>query len=225
MASGGVEVSTVRTNCPIAALSPSPTWTAVTLPARGEGISTTPLSISISSTGSSTAISLPADTSTATISPLSIPSPKAGRATSTDRESRVSPVGGGGGSAAGCCARSDRGASGSTARAGASSGAPPEGPSTVRMTWPTAAESPSATMISAMVPLTEEGTSMTALSVSSSMTGWSSTRESPTETRRLMTSPASTFSPRSGSLNSVAISSHRHRVRFFRIDAEVLHRP
>src|SRR6202022_5158741 len=46
--------------------------------------------------------------------------------------------------------------------------------STVKITWPTLTFSPSLTRISFTVPLTEDGTSTTALSVSNSMTGWPS---------------------------------------------------
>src|SRR5271169_817332 len=75
--------------------------------------------------------------------------------------------------------------------------------STVKMTCPTFTFCPSLTRISLTVPLTEDGTSTTALSVSSSMTGWPSETLAPSETISRTRSPCSMFSPSSGSLNSV----------------------
>ena len=54
-------------------------------------------------------------------------------------------------------------------------------PSRVKITWPTLIFSPSLTLISLTVPVTEDGTSTTALSVSSSMTGWPSETLEPGE--------------------------------------------
>jgi len=55
----------------------------------------------------------------------------------------------------------------------------------------------------AATPLTDDGTSTTALSVSSSITGWPSLISAPGEIIRRTSSPWSMFSPSSGSLNSV----------------------
>ena len=63
---------------------------------------------------------------------------------------------------------------------------------------------PSLTLISLTVPVTEDGTSTTALSVSSSMTGWPSETFVPGEIISRTRSPWSMFSPNSGKLNSVA---------------------
>src|SRR5450755_742155 len=76
-------------------------------------------------------------------------------------------------------------------------------PSRVKITWPTFTFSPSLTLMSLTVPVTEDGTSTTALSVSSSMTGWPSVTLAPSETINRTRSPWSMFSPSSGSLNSV----------------------
>src|SRR5215468_2023771 len=95
--------------------------------------------------------------------------------------------------------------------------------STVKMTCPTLSLSPSLTRISCTTPLTEEGTSITALSVSSSMTGWPSFTSAPGEIMSRTRSPCSMFSPNSGSLNSVTVSkpfSTDGRIRLFGIDAE-----
>src|SRR5882724_6290821 len=77
-------------------------------------------------------------------------------------------------------------------------------PSRVKITWPTLIFEPSLTFISLTVPVTEEGTSMTALSVSSSITGWPSETLAPGEIISRTRSPWSMFSPNSGSLNSLA---------------------
>src|SRR5271166_6365297 len=54
-----------------------------------------------------------------------------------------------------------------------------------------------------MVPVTDDGTSTTALSVSSSMTDWPALTLAPFSTIRRTRSPCSMFSPSSGSLNSI----------------------
>src|SRR6266705_6830057 len=53
------------------------------------------------------------------------------------------------------------------------------------------------------MPLTEDGTSTTALSVSNSMTGWPSETFVPGEIIKRTRSPWEMFSPSSGSLNSL----------------------
>src|SRR5262249_34099584 len=98
--------------------------------------------------------------------------------------------------------------------------------STVKMTCPTLSLSPSLTRISFTTPLTDEGTSMTALSVSSSMTGWPSFTSAPGAIIRRTKSPCSMFSPSSGSLNSVTVLEPflaDGRVRLFGIDAQIVH--
>jgi hypothetical protein len=85
--------------------------------------------------------------------------------------------------------------------AGTVPAAPPS--STVKITAPTCTLSPFLTLISLTTPATDDGTSIVALSVSSSMTGCSFLTVSPTLTSTLATSPEATFSPSSGTLNSV----------------------
>jgi len=85
--------------------------------------------------------------------------------------------------------------------------------STVKMTCPTLSLSPSLTRISPTVPVTDEGTSTTALSVSSSMTGWPSVTLAPGLISRRTRSPLSMFSPSSGSLNSVAIPTLSRKLK------------
>ncbi len=74
--------------------------------------------------------------------------------------------------------------------------------STLRIAWPTFTLSPCLTLTSFTVPATLEGTSIVALSVSSSRTGWSFAIASPGFTRMRTTSPAVTFSPSSGRMKS-----------------------
>src|SRR5262249_29216928 len=98
--------------------------------------------------------------------------------------------------------------------------------STVKMTCPTLSLSPSFTRTSLTLPLTDEGTSMTALSVSNSITGWPSFTSAPGAIIRRTRSPCSMFSPSSGSLNSVTILQPflaDGRVRLFGIDAEIFY--
>src|SRR5712692_7863534 len=88
-------------------------------------------------------------------------------------------------------------------RSGLVRAAPPAPFSTVKITWPTLIFSPSLTRTSLIVPLTDDGTSITALSVSSSITAWPSVTLAPGEIISRTRSPWSMFSPSSGSLNSV----------------------
>src|SRR5208283_4946041 len=78
--------------------------------------------------------------------------------------------------------------------------------SAVKTNWPTFIFSPSLTRISFTVPLTDEGTSTTALSVSSSITAWPSLTAAPGAIIRRTRSPCSMFSPSAGSLNSITNS-------------------
>src|SRR5580700_5329739 len=118
------------------------------------------------------------------------------------------------GGAGGCAGGDDTAGASCEAGAGAaaaalaadSAGALTSAPSTVNMTWPTLILSPSFTRISCTVPLTDEGTSTTALSVSSSMTDWPALTVAPGATMRRTRSPCSMFSPSSGSLNSITAS-------------------
>src|SRR5579862_6755271 len=72
------------------------------------------------------------------------------------------------------------------------------------MVWPTLILSHSLTRISFTVPLTDEGTSTTALSVSSSMTACPPLSPAPGATFSRTKSPCSIFSPSAGSLNSIS---------------------
>ena len=147
-------------------------------------------------------------------------SPSSGR-TNSEAEAEVATAGGacagadcagaaagGAFAAGGVCATGGAGGSAGLGSAGALASAAFADPRRfprVKMTWPTLSLSPSFTRISFIVPLTEEGTSTTALSVSSSITGWPSVTLAPGEIISRTKSPCSIFSPSSGSLNSVTI--------------------
>src|SRR5688572_13183583 len=88
---------------------------------------------------------------------------------------------------------------------GGSLAAPAPLSSTVRTACPTLTFSPALTFTAVTLPLMLDGTSIVALSVSSSRRGWSFSIRSPTLTRTRTTSPFSTFSPSSGSVNSTGI--------------------
>src|SRR5262245_25018685 len=116
------------------------------------------------------------------------------RSWGTGRGASAGGGGGGGGAAAdwaGC----------STLAGGAGAAEAPS--STLRIVCPTVTLSPALTLISLTWPATEDGTSIVALSVSSSRTGCSCLIVSPTLTSTRVTSPVATFSPNSGTLNSV----------------------
>src|SRR5580700_3541683 len=106
--------------------------------------------------------------------------------------------------------------------------------SNVKITCPTLILSPCFTGIACTVPVTDDGTSTTALSVSSSITGCPSVTLDPGEIMSLTSSPCVMFSPSSGNLNSfteiflpefwqlldwLTIRG----IRFVRIDPQVLH--
>ena len=95
----------------------------------------------------------------------------------------------------------------SPALAAAACSAPAPPSSTLRIAWPTLTLSPALTLISLTVPATDDGTSIVALSVSSSRTGWSLASVSPALTSTRRTSPAAMFSPSSGSVKSVTKTS------------------
>jgi hypothetical protein len=74
-------------------------------------------------------------------------------------------------------------------------------------TWPTAQIFPSGIMIRATLPPRGAGISTVALSVMISTIGWSSWMVSPSFTFHFTTSPSTTPSPMSGSLNSKAMAT------------------
>ena len=90
-------------------------------------------------------------------------------------------------------------------RSAAGAAAAPDS-STVRTSCPTLTLSPVLTFSSLTTPATLDGTSMVALSVSSSSTGWSFFSASPGFTSTRTTSPPATFSPSSGMTKSATRS-------------------
>ena len=100
------------------------------------------------------------------------------------------------------------GASGAGAGAGTLALVAPVAPfSITRTIWPGFSLSPALTFTSFTVPATSDGTSIVALSVSSSTMGWSTLMVSPTLTSTLRTSPWATPSPRFGRMKSATFSS------------------
>src|SRR5262249_54469218 len=95
--------------------------------------------------------------------------------------------------------------------------------STVSTVWPTLMRSPFLTLMSFTAPATDDGTSIVALSVSSSRTAWSFAIVSPGETSTRTTSPAVTLSPSSRSVKAVAMGSVPGRIWLVGIDPEVQH--
>ena len=108
------------------------------------------------------------------------------------------------GSNTGCGAGSAAGLAGAAA-AGLGAASTIE-PSSTRVS-PTLTVSPFLTNPFSTKPPGGQGTSITALSVSTSSRGWPGFTTSPSETKTVTTSPEAMFSPRSGSLNSVAMTS------------------
>src|SRR2546423_309180 len=158
-----------------------------TIPVIEEGTSTTALSVSNSMTGWPSETLLPGEIINRTRSPCEIFSPNSGSLNSPSPER--DPMGAVGpatcevrtscliGSvAAGAGAGAGFGGAfvgpGAAAWAGGAGEAFGSAPSTVKITWPTLILSPSLTRISCTVPLTDDGTSTTALSVSNSITDW-----------------------------------------------------
>ena len=90
---------------------------------------------------------------------------------------------------------------GSDSSFGSEVGALPAEPNSTRVA-PTATMPPTSPLNEAMTPLTGDGIVTVALSVMTSTIGSSSATESPTETCHCTTSPSTTPSPISGSLNT-----------------------
>src|SRR5689334_21942327 len=168
----------------------SSSWTRILLsvPATGDGISVSTLSVETSSSGSSTSTWSPSALSQRVTVPSVTDSPKAGMVTVVPSpEPLESPEPpdfpsdeAGAGSAAGC------------------SEPPPEpSPMTARPA-PTGTVSSSPTSISCRVPATGDGISVSTLSVETSSNGSSTSMVSPTLFSQRVTVPSVTDSPRAG---------------------------
>ncbi len=202
-------------SAPTGTVSSSPTRILVTVPATGDGISVSTLSVETSSNGSSTSICSPSALSQRVTVPSVTDSPSAGIVTVVPPATSP-PVAGAawtgasaGASTTGAWAAGWDTASGAAGAAGAGStagcaagadvaaGAAAPSPMTARSV-PTGTVSSSATRISCSVPATGEGISVSTLSVDTSSNGSSMATESPTFFSQRVTVPSVTDSPRAG---------------------------
>ena len=191
-------------SAPTGTVSSSPTRILVTVPATGEGISVSTLSVETSSNGSSTATWSPSALSQRVTVPSVTDSPRAGIVTVVPPAIGPPEADGipAGTSAAGWdtaswtagAAKTCSGA-GSAAAALAEDGAPSP---TMARSVPTGTVSSSATRISWSVPATGDGISVSTLSVDTSSNGSSTATESPTFFSQRVTVPSVTDSPRAG---------------------------
>jgi hypothetical protein len=192
-----------------------------TVPATGEGISVSTLSVEISSSGSSTSTESPTRLSQRVTVPSVTDSPMAGMVTVVPSPAGPSGAGdaagaaasgGGAASASGADAAGDAGAAAGSAWAAAGSAwaaagsAEPElalpspaSPMTASSA-PTAAVSSSCTTIRTSVPDAGAGISVSTLSVDTSSNGSSSVTWSPSALSQRVTVPSVTLSPRAGIL-------------------------
>ena len=161
------------------------TLISLTVPPAGDGTSIVALSDSSSTSGSSLATVSPAFTSTV-MTGTSLKSPMSGTFTST-----VPPPAAGAGAAAAGAGADDAAAAAAACAASSS-----------RISTPSETLSPSAILISATLPAAGEGTSIVALSDSSSTSGSSTATVSPGFTITLMTG-TSLKSPMSGTFTSI----------------------
>ncbi|MDI2034300.1 hypothetical protein PJL15_01415 [Paenarthrobacter nitroguajacolicus] len=217
---------TARTE-PTSAVSSSLTRISWRVPATGEGISVSTLSVETSRRGSSTSTVSPTALSQRVTVPSVTLSPKAGRVTSwpspPEAAGAASWAGAAGassaaGASAAAGAASWAGAAGASS-AGAASAAEPE-PSPMRTKGaPTSAVSSSATRISSMTPEIGEGISVSTLSVETSSNGSSISTRSPTCLSQRVTVPSVTLSPRAGKLTDSDMSSPFSLLIFVRMNS------
>ncbi|CAH0195472.1 hypothetical protein SRABI128_01612 [Microbacterium sp. Bi128] len=210
---------------PTATVSSSWTRISCSVPATGEGISVSTLSVEISSSGSSTATSSPTALSQRVIVPSVTLSPSSGSFTSVESSE---PDDAGAGCSAGAASAGADSAAGwagvcssaaGASSAGAASGAssddelPEPSPIFARIA-PTSTVSSSWTRISSITPETGEGISVSTLSVEISNRPSSSWTVSPTCLSQRVTVPSVTLSPRAGRTTEVLMDmSPSYRMR------------
>ena len=189
-ASGAPVPSMMASRSPMLSLSPSLTFSSLSTPAAGDGISIEALSDSTVTSDCSALMVSPALASNS-ITTTSLKSPMSGTCTSTGP---LAAAGAGAGAAgAGAAA-----AAGAAAGAGAAAVAEaPPSPSSVSTSEPCLTLSPSCTLISFTTPAAEDGISMEALSDSTVISDCSATTLSPGLTSSSMT-VTSSKSPMSG---------------------------
>ena len=181
------------------------------MPATGEGISVSTLSVEISRSGSSTATSSPTCLSQRVTVPSVTLSPSSGSTTSLASPEAAgagsdSGCAGAGSAAAGSSAAGAAGAAGSSAAGAASPAGALEPSPILASTAPTSTVSSSATRISSMTPLTGEGISVSTLSVEISSRPSSAWIVSPTFLSQRVTVPSVTLSPSAGRTTDVLMT-------------------
>ena len=167
------------------------------VPATGDGISVSTLSVETSRSGSSTSTVSPTALSHWVMVPSVTDSPSSGISTSV-----AAPVAAGASGAASFFGSSLTGSSSSAGAAASSAGASLAGVSSaspiIAMTPPTSTVSSSSALISRMTPATGEGISVSTLSVETSSNGSSTSTVSPTDFNHWVIVPSVTDSPSSG---------------------------
>ena len=191
---------------PTSMVSSSSARISTRVPATGEGISVSTLSVETSSSGSSTSTVSPTDLSHWVMVPSVTDSPSSG--ISTSAASPEPPL--------------EESAFGSSSPLSAEESLDAEPASSsspmMAMTSPTSMVSSSSALISIMVPATGEGISVSTLSVETSSKGSSTSTVSPTDLSHCVMVPSVTDSPSSGISTEFAMSykTPRKLVVFYR---------
>ena len=193
---------------PTSTVSSSATVISVRVPATGDGISVSTLSVLTSSSGSSTATSSPTALSQRVTVPSVTLSPRAGKVTAVASVGAAEAADGaatgatasvvGAASVSGATAGVGTAATGSagggaTGEALASAGSP-----TIASSPPTSTTSSSTALISSRIPATGDGISVSTLSVLTSRSGSSMATSSPMFFSQRVTVPSVTLSPSCG---------------------------
>ena len=183
---------------PTSMVSSSSARISTRVPATGEGISVSTLSVETSSKGSSTSTVSPTDLSHWVMVPSVTDSPSSGISTSAASPEPPLEESAFGSSSA---SSSPLSAEESLDAEPASSSSP-----MMAMTSPTSMVSSSSALISIMVPATGEGISVSTLSVETSSKGSSTSTVSPTDLSHWVMVPSVTDSPSSGISTEFAMS-------------------
>ena len=186
---------------PTSMVSSSSARISTRVPATGEGISVSTLSVETSSNGSSTSTVSPTDLSHWVMVPSVTDSPSSGISTSAASPEPPLEESAFGSSFFSSASSSPLSAEESLDAEPASSSSP-----IMAMTSPTSMVSSSSALISIMVPATGEGISVSTLSVETSSNGSSTSTVSPTDLSHCVMVPSVTDSPSSGISTEFAMS-------------------
>ncbi|CAB4724174.1 unannotated protein [freshwater metagenome] len=224
MAATGAEPETPISprRAPTATVVSTATSIARSVPATGEGISVSTLSVETSRSASSTATESPTFLSQRVTVPSLTDSPSAGIVMTVpppDAAGATTGAAGGGVGATGAAmGAATTGAATGAATTGAATGAGAEAPALSAITAssaPTATVWSTPTTIFVRIPATGEGISVSTLSVETSRSGSSTATMSPSFLSQRVTVPSLTLSPRAGIVteNDIAIFSSYLTVR------------